>query len=172
MCTIGKNQEETTYFSGYSASFEDLVPLWTEGIAQIKGYQFWGVDDAMQMIVLDNTDFLEQHIPENLRSCENEKWESNKDLTNVLKNVGGLRLLLLGRLLNAGDIDELDDDDEDDDDPESSKNPAPNTTGSVGLLVRSVSHDGKTMWQRLGVCIWPLLDSEKEVWAARKYPLA
>jgi hypothetical protein len=129
---------------------------------------------------------LEKHVPKNLRSCENEKWESNKDLANVLKDIGGLRLLLLGRLLNSGDIDELDMEDEtedemedeiedgmeDADDDEASKYQKPSTTGSVALLVQSVQNDRKTMWQRLGVCIWPLLDSEKDVWAAREYLLA
>ena len=151
-------------FDGLSCSFRKIAPLWANAAAQNEGYRFWSVDHAMQVILLDQTDFADQHIPKHLRDFKQEQFEANRDLTDLLASTSRdeLHVLLLGRLLNAIEMDEFDSDDE------SGREDDNNATGSVGLLARSTIRNGKTVWQRLGVCVWAMMKSERHLWVPRK----
>ena len=49
----------------------------------MAGVEFWGWENALQLILLDVTNFSQQ-VPENLRDIKNENKETNQELSDLL----------------------------------------------------------------------------------------
>ncbi|KAF2252750.1 hypothetical protein BU26DRAFT_601006 [Trematosphaeria pertusa] len=127
--------------------------------ARNEGYHFWGVEGASHYIALDETHFSNEYVPEPLRDISPEDYDSNNALCKLLLETTGdeLDVLLLGRLLNADELDEED----------------PESMGTVALLARRSDMDGEMVWERLGICVWATryLEHEKGIWKSRECTL-
>lgn len=143
-CSIRLDTSKTPVFRGLTCNFRGLNKLWQQNSDGMAGVEFWGWENALQLILLDVTNFSQQ-VPENLRDIKNENKETNQELSDLLadKFDDELRVFHLGHLC-LPEVEELESDDESENSP----------CASVGLIVHCVTVDGRCLWQRIGMSIW------------------
>jgi hypothetical protein len=164
MCRIFV-EDGKAVFEGQACPFPAMLSIWKKIASVPRKWQqtFWG-NEAVQVIILDATEFSEAYVPEPLRVINTETdVEKHQELSQLLCDVLGneLHIFLLGKLLQS----ETRDDEEEDDgvtlsEPEGKAEEVGEEDDKgfalMGMLARrqQLAHHKGYCWQRIGLCIW------------------
>ncbi|KAI0858805.1 hypothetical protein F4860DRAFT_484839 [Xylaria cubensis] len=149
-CRISLNASRIAEFEGLVCRFPDLIrKCWQMGgeVRQTRFYRPIEMEEEdpwpAEVIVLDSSAYVDEHIPVELRDVYQVYSTSNqRRLEQLLLDILGpdLHVCYLGKL------EEIWDDEEDDVDDRSD--------ACAGLLVRSLRRGQDVVWQRLGIILW------------------
>ena len=108
-CSIRMEEDMRPVFRGMRCLFPTLVLIWRRMAIPLP-WTIWGVERAVQVVALDETEFSRLQIPEDLRHIDTENFETNDRLCQVLVDKLGeeLDVLLLGQLLDEEEFDDED----------------------------------------------------------------
>jgi hypothetical protein len=158
-CSIGLDRRGNAFFRGKGCQFSPLAQQWLAFRASdVKGGGFWHFKKAVQIIVLDRSQFNVNYVEARFLHASSEPATSDvhRELVEVLLTWHGesLRVLKLGKFIAT--FGESMGDDTASDHEECSEN---NEDATAGLVVRKVVHDGETRWERVGVVVWRALEA-------------
>jgi len=163
MCRICV-EDGKAVFEGQACPFPAMLSIWKKIASVPRKWQqtFWG-NEAVQVIILDVTEFSEAYVPEPLRVIDTETdVEKHQDLSQLLCDVLGneLHIFLLGKLLQSEARDEEEDDEvtlsEPEEKAEEVRKEDDKGFALMGMLARrqQLAHQEGYCWQRIGLCIW------------------
>ena len=151
-------------FEGQACPFPAMLSIWKKIASVPRKWQqtFWD-NEAVQVIILDATEFSEAYVPEPLRVIDTDTdVEKHQELSQLLRDVLGneLHILLLGKLLQSEARDEEEDDEvtlsEFEGKAEEVREEDDKGFALMGMLARrqQLAHHKGYCWQRIGLCIW------------------
>jgi hypothetical protein len=157
-CRI-ETQAGETRFIGKACSLTHINRQWARAAADTHGPTFWGHNKSVQIVVLDQAEFVLQRIPEHLQAPQDEASSNHNIVVDLLLGLSdeSIRVFVLGKLIQPDETDsELDEEET------LSRGISDPESATIGMLVHECRQSHRHFHRRFGIVVWRHLRKEQD----------